>query len=216
MTLASLVLVIGAAGLHAGWNALAKRGRDPVVFLWCATLASTLALLPFGIWILARDGLSASALPFVIGTSMLHGLVLLRAGPCVRDRSLLARLPRRARPGGGPGADGGVPGLRRAPLGAGNGRGGSRGPRDREPARASGGHGPSWPGRAILWPVLTGLTIAAYSLPRQGGRGPAQPGGLHAVPRGRLRAARAPLLWIASRSRTPRARPHGARSRRRR
>jgi hypothetical protein len=33
VTLASLVLVICAAGLHAGWNALAKRGRDPVVFL---------------------------------------------------------------------------------------------------------------------------------------------------------------------------------------
>ena len=33
MTLASLVLVICAAGLHAGWNALAKGGRDPVVFL---------------------------------------------------------------------------------------------------------------------------------------------------------------------------------------
>jgi hypothetical protein len=42
------VLVICAAGLHAGWNALAKGGRDPVVFLWCATLASTLALSPFG------------------------------------------------------------------------------------------------------------------------------------------------------------------------
>src|SRR4029450_13402372 len=52
----------------------AKRGRDPVVFLWCATLASTLALSPVGLWILARDGLHAAAVPFVLGTIALHAL----------------------------------------------------------------------------------------------------------------------------------------------
>ena len=80
MTLASLVLVICAAGLHAGWNALAKRGRDPVAFLWCATVASTVALMPFGVWIMARDGLRATALPFVAGTIALHALYFYALG----------------------------------------------------------------------------------------------------------------------------------------
>src|SRR5499433_3547229 len=69
-----------AAGLHAGWNALAKRGRDPVVFLWCATVASTVVLIPFGVWIIARDGLRAAVLPFVAGTTALHAVYFYALG----------------------------------------------------------------------------------------------------------------------------------------
>jgi hypothetical protein len=166
VTLASLLLVIAAAGLHAGWNALAKRGRDPVVFLWCATVASTLALLPFGLWILARDGLLVPALPFVGGTILLHTLYFYALGraygtgayslvyPVARGQAsagqswrlveLTGASRRWARPGG------------------------ARRPQYRGPVRYA--STASWPGRAILWPVLTGLAIAP-SHPRKAGVG---------------------------------------------
>jgi drug/metabolite transporter (DMT)-like permease len=72
LSLGALLLVVCAAGLHAGWNALAKRGGDPVAFLWLATLASTALLLPPGLWILARDGLAPAAVPFVVATVLVH------------------------------------------------------------------------------------------------------------------------------------------------
>ena len=164
MTLASLVLVICAAGLHAGWNALAKRGRDPVVFLWCATLASTVVLSPFGFWILARDGLRAAAVPFVLGTIALHALYFYALGrayatgayslvyPVARGLGV-ALVPivaflvfdERLSALGTAGVAlvvVGIVSLHVLPAGV----------------------AASWPGRAILWPVLTGLTIAAYSV----------------------------------------------------
>ena len=80
MSLAALGLVLCAAGLHAGWNALAKRGGDQVVFLWLATLASTIVLLPFGLWSLATAGLPAAAVPFVLATIVLHALYFYALG----------------------------------------------------------------------------------------------------------------------------------------
>lgn len=72
MTGAALALVTTAAFLHASWNALAKRGRDPVVFLWWSQCAATALLLPFGIRELAVSGFPAAAAPFVVATSALH------------------------------------------------------------------------------------------------------------------------------------------------
>ena len=72
MTATALALVVAAAILHAGWNALAKRGRDPIVFLWLASWVATPVFLPFGAWELARSGLPWRAVPFVVGTILLH------------------------------------------------------------------------------------------------------------------------------------------------
>ena len=46
MTLTSFVLVLVAALMHALWNAMAKRGRDKFLFLWCSASIATLFLLP--------------------------------------------------------------------------------------------------------------------------------------------------------------------------
>jgi drug/metabolite transporter (DMT)-like permease len=46
MTPTSLVLVAVAALMHALWNAMAKRGRDKFLFLWCSASIATLFLLP--------------------------------------------------------------------------------------------------------------------------------------------------------------------------
>jgi drug/metabolite transporter (DMT)-like permease len=195
VTLASLVLVIGAAGLHAGWNALAKRGRDPVVFLWCATLASTLALSPFGLWILARDGLLASALPFVAGTILLHALYFYALGraygtgayslvyPVARGLGValvpivaLLVFDERLSALGTAGVTLvvlGIVSLHVLPAGA-----------------------ASWPGRAILWPMLTGLTIAAYSILDKAGVARLNPVTYMLLLEGGCALLGTPLLWI--------------------
>ncbi len=80
VTTTALLLVIGAALLHAGWNALAKRGGDPVAFLWCAGGLATLLYLPVAAYVLARRGFSPAAIPFVIGTIVLHALYFFTLG----------------------------------------------------------------------------------------------------------------------------------------
>jgi drug/metabolite transporter (DMT)-like permease len=164
VSLAALVLVVAAAGLHAGWNAIAKRGGDPVVFLWLATLVSTLALLPLGVWYLATDGLAASALPFVASTIVLHAVYFYALGqayasgayslvyPVARGLGValvpilaLLLLDERLSALGTLGivlVVAGIVALHRLPVG--------------EAVDA--------PRRALLWPVVTGLTIAGYSL----------------------------------------------------
>src|SRR5438445_5890802 len=74
MSEAALALVLGAAVIHATWNALAKRGRDPMAILWWAGAIGSLIMTPFAIYILSRDGFSPRALPFVVATVILHSV----------------------------------------------------------------------------------------------------------------------------------------------
>lgn len=164
MSLAALVLVVCAAGLHAGWNALAKRGGDQIVFLWCATIASTVAVTPLGIWTLAQEGFPRAALPFVAATIVVHVLYFFALGrayasgayslvyPVARGLGValvpvlaLFLFDERLSPVGTLGVAlvvAGIAALHLLPRPAGA-------PRL--------GHG-------LLWPILTGFTIAGYSL----------------------------------------------------
>jgi len=45
----ALLLVILAAMLHAVWNALAKRARDQLVFLWSSVSLASVILVPVGL-----------------------------------------------------------------------------------------------------------------------------------------------------------------------
>ncbi|HUF91111.1 MAG TPA: EamA family transporter [Candidatus Limnocylindria bacterium] len=84
MTAEALALVLGAALLHAGWNALAKRARDPQAFLWWATCVGTVALLPFALVQVAATGIARSAVPFMIATVVLHGWYFYALGRAYR------------------------------------------------------------------------------------------------------------------------------------
>jgi drug/metabolite transporter (DMT)-like permease len=84
MTSEALALVLGAALLHAGWNALAKRARDPQAFLWWATCVGAVALLPFGIAQVAATGIAPAAAPFMVATIVLHGLYFYALGRAYR------------------------------------------------------------------------------------------------------------------------------------
>ena len=73
MSAGALALVLTAAVVHAGWNALAKRARDPVVFLWSSVSAAAVLLLPLGVWVIREGGWTPGSSLFVIATSLLHG-----------------------------------------------------------------------------------------------------------------------------------------------
>ena len=80
MTGTALALVICAAVLHAAWNALAKRGRDPLAFLWLASMVATPVFFPWAARELVRSGLPARAVPFVVGTVLLHAIYFYALG----------------------------------------------------------------------------------------------------------------------------------------
>jgi drug/metabolite transporter (DMT)-like permease len=84
MTATALALVICAAVLHAAWNALAKRGREPLAFLWLASMVAAPALFPWAARELAVSGLPARALPFVVGTVLLHAIYFYALGRAYR------------------------------------------------------------------------------------------------------------------------------------
>ena len=80
MTGGALALVLAAAVLHAGWNALAKRGTDPLAFLALCSCVAAPVLVPLAAPMLWRDGLPARAVPFVLGTIALHVLYFYALG----------------------------------------------------------------------------------------------------------------------------------------
>ncbi|HEV8227961.1 MAG TPA: DMT family transporter [Methylomirabilota bacterium] len=80
MTGAALALVLSAAVIHATWNAMAKGARDPMAMLWWAGVLSSLVLAPPSLYVLARDGFSPRALPFVAATVILHSMYFLSLG----------------------------------------------------------------------------------------------------------------------------------------
>jgi drug/metabolite transporter (DMT)-like permease len=76
----ALLLVLGAAFLHAGWNALTKRGGDPLAFLFCAGVLGVILYLPGALYLLWARGLPLVALPFVAATVLLHSVYFFALG----------------------------------------------------------------------------------------------------------------------------------------
>jgi drug/metabolite transporter (DMT)-like permease len=167
MTTTALGLVVAAAFLHAGWNALAKRGRDPVAFLWLASAVAVPVLAPWGVRELLRSGLPSRAVPFVIGTIILHVLYFYSLGRAYGTGaySLVYPIARGLGVALVPGVAWLVLDERLSPLGMAGialvitgvivlHRVG------RTPAAVAGGA----LGSASFWAVLTGCTIAGYSV----------------------------------------------------
>jgi len=59
---------------------MAKGARDPMAMLWWAGVLSSLALAPPSLYVLARDGFSPRALPFVVATVILHSMYFFSLG----------------------------------------------------------------------------------------------------------------------------------------
>jgi drug/metabolite transporter (DMT)-like permease len=80
----SLALVLLAAAIHASWNALAKGGRDPVVFLWLSNCVASVTLAPVALAFAVTRGMPLGAVPFVIGTAILHSVYFYALGRAYR------------------------------------------------------------------------------------------------------------------------------------
>jgi len=80
----ALLMVTAAALIHAAWNALAKRGRDQLAFLWAAQSLAGVWLVPFALWRLRIDGLPAAGVPYVVVTIVLHAVYFYTLGTAYR------------------------------------------------------------------------------------------------------------------------------------
>jgi drug/metabolite transporter (DMT)-like permease len=80
----ALVLVVSAAILHAIWNALAKRADNQFVFLWCSVSLATALLLPLGLLRLPAEPAPANGLPFVAASVAIHALYFWALGRAYR------------------------------------------------------------------------------------------------------------------------------------
>jgi drug/metabolite transporter (DMT)-like permease len=166
----ALALVLCAAAIHAAWNALAKKAHDQIVFLWSSVAIATVTLGPFGLRYLPEGGIPAAAVPFVIATTLIHVVYfysLARGYGSGGDLSLVYPIARGLGVALVP-----VVGLvvldeRPSPLGAVGvilvvaGIGGIA---TLAPGGTEGRVRGRTFGRGTGWAILTGLTIAAYSL----------------------------------------------------
>lgn len=80
MSTAAFLLVLAAAAAHSGWNALAKRAQDPLLFLWSSVSLASLGLMPLGVWALAREGWAPGAELFVLATVIIHAVYFYALG----------------------------------------------------------------------------------------------------------------------------------------
>jgi drug/metabolite transporter (DMT)-like permease len=166
----ALVLVLVAAGAHAGWNVLAKTASGGATFVWLFSAVAVVLWLPVLVvaLVVAPGALGLEGLVFMAGSGVLHALyfVLLQRGYREGDLSLVYPLARGTgpllstlaalvifseRPSalallGGAIIVGAVLSLAGA---------GSAG---RAPARVAGR------GRAVGFAVATGVAIASYTL----------------------------------------------------
>jgi drug/metabolite transporter (DMT)-like permease len=158
--------VLLAAGAHAGWNLLAKTASGGAAFVWLGTLAGTVIWLPaLAVALAVAPGqLGAGGLAFIVGSGGLHAVyfVLLQRGYRHGDLSLVYPLARGTGPllatiaaiaflGERPSALalGGALAIVAAVLSL------TRGASGGDPAQAR---------EAIVFALLTGVSIAGYTL----------------------------------------------------
>ncbi|MGH7306492.1 MAG: EamA family transporter [Candidatus Rokuibacteriota bacterium] len=162
----ALVLVVCAAVLHAIWNALAKRAENQFAFLWSSVTLATFILLPLGLWHRPAEPASSAGLPFVAASVGIHALYFWALGRAYRDgdfsrvypiaRGLgVALVPLVALPVFGEGLSWlGALGIGLVVLGIAALSLTPSAPGSHATGRAAG----------TVWALVTGLTIASYSL----------------------------------------------------
>ena len=91
MTALSLVLVLLSAVAHSSWNLLLKRAGDPEVFAWCLLVVASVLLTPVELALLWYNSVGLSGLWFLLATIVLHVLYfnLLARGYAQGDLSLV-------------------------------------------------------------------------------------------------------------------------------
>src|SRR2546425_5731910 len=80
--------------LHAVWNALAKRARDQLVFLWSSVSLASVVLVPVGLLGLPEGGVPAAAVPYVVATIVIHAGYFVTLGRAYRHGDFSRVYPR--------------------------------------------------------------------------------------------------------------------------
>lgn len=91
MTALSLVLILFSAVAHASWNLMLKRAGDPEVFAWVMLVVGSILLAPVGLALLWFNSLGFPGLWYLLASIILHVFyfVLLAKGYATGDLSLV-------------------------------------------------------------------------------------------------------------------------------
>ncbi len=100
MSADALALILGAAGIHAAWNLLAKRAKDQAAFLFLATAAAAALGLPLALFALATASVPAPGLAAAAASGVVHAayFALLGAGYRRGDLSVVYPVARGSSP----------------------------------------------------------------------------------------------------------------------
>lgn len=102
MTAVALVLVLTSAFIHATWNLLAKRVEGGTAFLWLVYVVSTVCYAPvaLAVILIVRPAIDFVGLGFMVGTVFLHTafFAFLTAGYRAGDLSLVYPIARATGP----------------------------------------------------------------------------------------------------------------------
>lgn len=169
----ALLLVLAAAVAHAGWNALAKSAQDSLAFLWSSVALASVGLMPLGVWALTLERWAPAAAWFLLASMGIHAVYFYALGRAygVGDLSLVYPVARglgvamvpvlaffflreRLSLLGAVGIALVVVGIAGMHVRAGTPSNSHPPPDARQASRGSG----------LGWAILTGLTVATYSV----------------------------------------------------
>ncbi len=166
MTGLAIALVLFSAFIHATWNLLAKRVEGGTAFLWLVYVCSAAVYAPLAIVVIlvARPSVGLAGLAFMGGTVLLHTafFAFLTAGYRAGDLSLVYPIARATGPLGATLGAIVLLSERPTPLALAGGAAIVVGAifLTGDPRRIRGAGN----GRAVAFALLTGLTIATYTL----------------------------------------------------
>ena len=72
MTVLALLLVLAAALAHATWNLLLKHSGRPLIYTWNLCVAGTVVTLPIALYLLSRSTITPIGWGFFLGTAIIH------------------------------------------------------------------------------------------------------------------------------------------------
>jgi drug/metabolite transporter (DMT)-like permease len=100
MSAVALFIVLVAAFLHAGWNLLAKKSHNKLVFVWWFLLIASIFYLPMFLYFWSSGSISTQGWSCIFATGIIHALYFwLTAGAYERgDLSLVYPLSRGSGP----------------------------------------------------------------------------------------------------------------------
>ena len=100
MTGIAMAVVLVSALLHACWNFLAKKSLKKIVFIWWSLLASMVLYFPMLVWFWPASGISPKGWVFVAATGITHFFYFFFLGSAYEqgDLSLVYPLSRGAAP----------------------------------------------------------------------------------------------------------------------